>query len=102
MPRPVRRRRFSSQDVEITVIRANFVKGVMWPVPLVQDFLDQVLMLRKSKTNRPFICLPTGVAIYLQLHILLILGPKPLQCLAASVGVVPWTVLADDFGATNV
>jgi len=70
MPRPIGRRRILSQDIEIAVIRANFVKGIMWSVPLVQDLLDQVFMLRESKTNGPFIRFSAGVAIHLQLYIL--------------------------------
>ena len=70
MPRSFGRRRFSSQNVEIAVIGANFVKGILRAVPLVQDLFDQVLVPIKSKTNRSFVRRPTGVALYLQLHIL--------------------------------
>jgi hypothetical protein len=65
MPRFLRRRRFPAQNIEIAIIRTNFVKGIMWAVPLVQDLFDQVLATVKSQTDRPFVRRPTGVAIYL-------------------------------------
>ena len=34
---------FPAQDIEIAVVRANFVKGILWAVPLVKDLLDHVL-----------------------------------------------------------
>lgn len=52
----------------------------MWAVPLVQHLLDHVLTLLKSKTNRPLVRLPTRVAIYVQLHLILILGHGQLHC----------------------
>ena len=36
MPRPIGRRRFPAQDVEIAVIRAYLVKGILRAVPLVE------------------------------------------------------------------
>ena len=49
MPRPVRLRCFPAQDIEIAVVRAYFVKGILWAVPLVKDLLDHVLT-----KSRPF------------------------------------------------
>ncbi len=73
----------------------------MWAVPLVQHLLDQVLALLKSKTNRPFVRLAAGVAIYLQLHLLLILGRKQLHLWAASV-VVLWPASSSDSSAATL
>src|SRR5271165_6854783 len=70
MPRPIRRRRFPAQDVEIAVVRAYLVKGILWAVPLVKQLFDQVLNPLKSKTNRPFFRCSTGIAIYIQIHLL--------------------------------
>jgi len=65
MPSTLRRRRVPSQDIEIAVVCANFVKGIVWAVPLIQYFFDHVLATLKSETNRPFVRVPTGVAIHL-------------------------------------
>src|SRR5664279_1482065 len=70
MPRSVRRRCFPPQDVEIAVVRAYFVKGILRAVPLVQYFLDHVLTIVEPKTNRPFVRCSTGIATYLQIHLL--------------------------------
>src|SRR5271169_2924310 len=70
MPRPIGRRRFPAQDVEIAVVRAYLVKSILRAVPLVKHLLDHVLTILKSKTNRSFVHRPTGVAFHLQLHFL--------------------------------
>lgn len=72
MPSAFGIRRFSPQNVEIAVICANLVKGMVWAVPLVQHLLDQVFVPVKAKTDRPFVRLPTGVTIYLELHMLIL------------------------------
>ena len=66
MPRSVGRRCFPAQDVEIAVICTDFVKGILRAVPLVQHFLDHVLVPVQPKANRPFVRRPTGIAIHLQ------------------------------------
>jgi hypothetical protein len=65
VPSTLRRRRFPPQDVEIAVVGANFVKGIVWAVPLIQYLLDQILATLKSKPNRPFVSLSPGIAIHL-------------------------------------
>ena len=57
------------ENIEVAVISANLTKGIVWAVPLVQDFRDQVLVPVNSKTNRPFVPLPARITIYIQLHI---------------------------------
>src|SRR5271166_5593871 len=69
MPIALRRRRFPAQDIEVAVVRAYFVKGILWPVLLVKHLLDHVLAILKPKSNRPFIRRPTRVAIHFQLHL---------------------------------
>ena len=59
-----------SQDIEIPIIGANFVKDILWPVPLIEYLLNHVLVSIKSKTNRPLIRLPSRVAIDFQLHLM--------------------------------
>jgi len=70
MPRSVGSRCFPAQDIEIAVVRAYFVKGILRAVPLVQYFLDHVLAILKPKSNRPFVRRPPRVAIHFQLHLL--------------------------------
>ena len=69
MPMALRRRRFSAQDIEIAVICADFVKGILRTVPLIEYFLDHVLPILKPKSNRPFVRRPPRVAIHFQLHL---------------------------------
>jgi hypothetical protein len=65
MPSTLRRRRVPTQDIEIAVIRTNFVKGIVWAVPLIQYFFDQILATLQSKPHWPFVRRPPGVAIHL-------------------------------------
>jgi hypothetical protein len=65
MPSTLRRRRFPTQDIEIAVVRAYFVKSILGAVPLVKYLLDHVLAILKPKSNRPFVRGPAGVAIHL-------------------------------------
>jgi hypothetical protein len=60
-----------SQDVEIPVIGANFVKDILWPVPLIEHILNHVLVSIKPKTNRPLVRLPCRVAIDFHVHLFL-------------------------------
>ena len=69
MPNAIRCRRFPAQDIEIAVVRAYFVKGILWAVPLVKHLLDHVLAILKPKSNRPFVRRPPRVAIHFQLHL---------------------------------
>ena len=64
MPWPIRRRRFPAQDIEIAVICANFVKGILRAVPLVKYLFDHVLAILKPKSNWPFVRRPSGVAVH--------------------------------------
>ena len=70
MPRAIRRRRFPTQDIEIAIIRANFVKRILGAIPLIKYLLDHVLAILKPKSNRPFVRRPPGVAVHFQLHLL--------------------------------
>jgi hypothetical protein len=56
------------QNVDLAVIRANLEKRVLGPVPLVEHFFDSELMSIESKTDRPLVRLPTGIAIHLHSH----------------------------------
>src|SRR5208283_1427662 len=69
MPWSVGRRSLSAQNVEIAVICADFEISIGRSVPLVQHFLDHVLVPVQPKANRPFVRRSTGIAIHLQLHL---------------------------------
>ena len=56
------------QDVDVAVVRADLEKYVFRSVPLVQHFLDHVLVAVQSETNRPLIGLLPGVALHLHSH----------------------------------
>ena len=68
MPKPIWGRCFPAQDIEIAVVRAYFVIGILWAVPLVKHLLDHVLAILKPKSNWPFVRRPTR-AIHFQLHL---------------------------------
>jgi integrase len=57
-----------SEDVDVAVVRTDLEKQVFRPVPVVQHFLDHVLMPVQSETNRPLIRLPPRVALHLHSH----------------------------------
>jgi len=69
MPKAIWRGCLPAQDVEIAVIGTDFVKGILRAVPLVQYFLDHVLVPVQPKANRPFVRYPPGIAIHFQLHL---------------------------------
>ena len=68
MPRSVRR--LLPQDIDVAILGADLIKRIVRAIPLVQDFLDGVLTFIKSKTNGPFVCLPSGIAIHFEIHFL--------------------------------
>jgi hypothetical protein len=41
-----------SQDIKIPIIGANFVKDILWPVPLIKHRLNHALVSIKPKTNQ--------------------------------------------------
>jgi hypothetical protein len=43
-------------------------EDVALPVPLVKQFLDQVVVSIQTKANRALVCLVPGIALYLNLH----------------------------------
>jgi hypothetical protein len=66
MPRSVRH--LPPQDIDVAILGADLIKRIARTIPLVQDFLDRVVTFVESKTNRPLVCLPSGIAIYFELH----------------------------------
>lgn len=68
MPRSIRR--LLPQDIDVAILGADLIKRIVRVIPLVQDFLDRVVTFVESKTNRPLVCLPSGIAIYFEFHFL--------------------------------
>ena len=56
------------QNIEIPVIRAYLVKGLVGAVPLVQHFLDHVFTVSELKAYWSLIRLPAGIALYPEDH----------------------------------
>lgn len=56
------------QNIHILVIGTDLEKHMLWPIPLVNHFLDDVLALIQPKPDGPLLPLPRRVALDLQLH----------------------------------
>jgi hypothetical protein len=61
MPKAIWRRCLPAQDIEITVIGADFEKEILRAVPLVEEFLDQIFVSVQPKANRSFVRYPSGI-----------------------------------------
>jgi hypothetical protein len=56
------------KDVQVRIIRANFVEGIIGSVPLIQDFLNQVFLLVHAKAKRPLFRFVPRVGLHLHSH----------------------------------
>ena len=65
-----------SQDIKVPVIGTNFVKDIVWPVPLIEHLLNHVLVSIKPKTNRAFVRLRSCVTIDFKLHLIGTVGAR--------------------------
>ena len=50
------------KNIKVAIVRADLVEGFIRAVPLIQNFLDHVFIVRKLKPYRPLIRFPPGVA----------------------------------------
>jgi hypothetical protein len=48
IPRPLRQRGLSAEDIKVPIVCTNFVKGLLGAVPLVENVFDQVLAVKKG------------------------------------------------------
>ena len=64
MPYALRRRHFAPKNVEIAVIRANFEESIMRTVPLVENFLDEVVVIIKTKADGPLVRFSPGITFH--------------------------------------
>jgi hypothetical protein len=54
-----------SQDVDIPVVRPHPVTGVVWPIPLIEDFFHPVFVAVNPESCWPFFGSVPGVALHL-------------------------------------
>lgn len=52
-----------TENVKVTVLRAELKEYVVRPVPLVDYFFDDILMVIQLKPNRPLVCLPPRITL---------------------------------------
>jgi hypothetical protein len=52
------------KDIKIAIISTNFEELVIRTIPLIEKFVDHVLVKPKLKRHRPLIRLPSGIALY--------------------------------------
>jgi hypothetical protein len=59
---PLIRRKLVTKDINISVVRTNFVEVVIRTVPLIQNFVDQVLVNAKLKRDGTLVRFPSRIA----------------------------------------
>jgi hypothetical protein len=57
-----------AEYVEVAVVGAYLEEDVVLPVPMVKQFLDQILVSIQPKANWSLVNLVPGIAVYLYLH----------------------------------
>ena len=62
------RRTLPRENIDLAIIRTDFEEQVIRAVPLVENFLDNVIMPIDSKAHGPLIGLSARVALDLNLH----------------------------------
>src|SRR5215469_8212575 len=59
-------------DVDVAVVGAELEEDLSWTVPLIDDFLDEIFAIAQLKAHWPFVALPACVAVYAQLHLMIV------------------------------
>jgi hypothetical protein len=85
-----------TDNVDVAVIGAELEENVLWTVPLVDYFLYEIFASTQLKANRPFVALPAGIAVNLQLHLIIVAQnrlvlSRPTRCAAGIHGSAPAT-----------
>ena len=57
-----------SKNVQVSVVGPDFEEMVVRAVPLIDDFLHEVLMFAKPKADGALVRLLAGVALHNQIH----------------------------------
>jgi hypothetical protein len=68
MPDPIGPRSLLSENVEIPVIGADLIKDTVRLIPLVEHVLHGILLSFEPESNRAFVRLSAGIALYVHLH----------------------------------
>jgi hypothetical protein len=56
------------QDIEMAVLGAHFVPGVVRTVPLIENVLDPILALLHAEADWPLLGLVGGITLYVNSH----------------------------------
>jgi len=65
-----------AEDVEVPIVGANLIRDIVWAAPLVNNFLDHVLVPVQAKSDGPLVRLPARVALDFQVHAIYFLLPE--------------------------
>jgi hypothetical protein len=61
-----------TDNVDVAVVGTELEEDVFWTVPLVDDFLYEVIAIAELKANWPLVALPARVAVNTQLHLIIV------------------------------
>ena len=59
-------------DLNVGVVGTELEEDLFWTVPLVDNFLDEIFAMTQLKANWPFVALPARIAVYAQLHLIIV------------------------------
>jgi len=59
-------------DIDVAVVGTELEEDLLWTVPLIDDFLDEVFAITQLKAHWPLVALPARVAVDAQLHLMLV------------------------------
>jgi len=68
LPLPIRHRCLMTQNVKVAVVGTELEEFMFGAVPLIDDFLHEILVIVQLKAERSLIGLATGVALNVQVH----------------------------------
>lgn len=57
-----------AQDIQVAVVGQELEELMLRPVPLIDDFLDEVFVLVQSETKRSLVWLATGKTLNVEHH----------------------------------
>lgn len=66
---PLIRYKSVTKDIKLSVVRTNLEEGVIRTVPLIQNFLDHVLVSAKLKRDGTLVRFPSRIALHAQAHL---------------------------------
>ena len=57
-----------TKNGQVAVVGSDLEDCVFWAVPLIDDFLDKILVVVQLKAKRPLVSRATGVTLDVQPH----------------------------------